>query len=116
VVIDGERWRCVVHPVRVGPTVLLLRSLGTESAELTPLIDAGLTPRQAEIARELARTGAANAHLARALGISEGTVKKHLEAIFRVFGVDSRTAAAVAVGELVEGSARRTLGRLPDDR
>mgnify|MGYP003117691874 CR=1 FL=1 len=103
VMIGDERWRCVVHPVPVGPTVLLMRHVGDETSDHTALIDAGLTRRQAEVALALARTGAGNAHLARTLGMSEGTVKKHLEAVFRVLGVDNRTAAAVAVNELVGG-------------
>ena len=107
--IGVERWRCVVHPVPVGPTVLLLRHLGDEASELTTLIDAGLTPRQAEVALTLARTGAANSQLARSLGMSEGTAKKHLEAVYRILGVDSRTAAAVAVRELTAGH-----GQLPE--
>ncbi|MGK2947350.1 MAG: LuxR C-terminal-related transcriptional regulator [Acidimicrobiales bacterium] len=103
VVIDGDHWRCVVHPVAVGPTVLLVRHLGQERAEHTALIDAGLTGRQAEVALALARTGAGNAQLARSLVISEGTVKKHLEAVFRILRVDNRAAAAVAVSDLVGG-------------
>ncbi len=99
-VIDTERWRCVVHPVPVGPTVLMMRRLGEEHPDLTPLIDIGLTPRQAEVAQELSRTGASNAELARSLQLSEGTVKKHLETVFRVLGVESRAAAAVAVADL----------------
>lgn len=100
VTIGGERWRCVVHPSRVGPTVLLMRRLGDESAEAAQLRDVGLTPRQTDVALELARTGGTNAQLAGSLGMSAGTVKKHLEAVFRVLGVDSRTAAVVALRSL----------------
>ena len=96
-VVDGVRWRCVVHPVPVGPTVLLVRPLGDEAEEAIPLIDLGLTPRQTAVAIELARTGGTNGQLARGLGISEGTVKKHLEAVFRTLGVDSRSGAIVAL-------------------
>ncbi len=99
VMLDDQRWRCVVHPGSVGPTVLLMRHLGTETSDVSPLIDLGLTPRQAEVAVELARTGAANSDLARSLEMSEGTVKKHLESVYRVLGVQSRAAAAVAVGD-----------------
>jgi len=107
VLIGGQRWRCVVHPVSVGPAVVLMRHLGGESTDVEPLVDRGLTPRQAEVALALARTGAANSHLARSLQMSEGTVKKHLESVFRVLGVESRAAAAVAVGEIVEPAATR---------
>jgi DNA-binding CsgD family transcriptional regulator len=106
VVIGSDRWRCVVYPVPIGPAVLLVRPLRAEPTDTTPLIDAGLTPRQAEIGLQLARTGASNGALARSLGISEGTVKKHLEAIFRVLGVDNRAAAAVAVSERIAAASR----------
>lgn len=97
VTVDGERWRCAVQPVPVGPTVLLIRRLGEEPAAATPLIDLGLTPRQSDVAIALARTGGTNSQLARSLDISEGTVKKHLETVFRVLRVDSRAAAVVAL-------------------
>ena len=95
--VGNVRWRCVIHPVPVGPTVLLVRPLGDEADEATPLIDVGLTPRQTDVAIELARTGGTNSQLARSLEISEGTVKKHLEAVFRTLGVDSRASAIVAL-------------------
>ena len=40
-----------------------------------------LTPRQWEILRQVA-TGASNTQIARTLGLSEATVRKHLENIF----------------------------------
>lgn len=97
VMVDDERWRCVVHPVPVGPTVLLVRRLGEEPVEVSTLHDLGLTPRQADVAIELGRSGGTNAQLARTLGITEGTVKKHLETVFRALGVDSRAAAVVVL-------------------
>ena len=103
--VDGERWRCVVQPVPVGPTVLLVRRIDQEPAGSTPLIDLGLTPRQTEVAIALVHTGGTNAQLARALGISEGTVKKHLETVFRVLGVDSRAGAVVALRSVVGDAA-----------
>jgi len=102
VTVDGERWRCVVSPVAVGPTVLSLRRPGDESPDATRLVDVGLTPRQTDVAVALARTGGTNAQLAHSLGISEGTVKKHLESVFRVLGVDSRSAAVVALQAMTE--------------
>ena len=105
VTVDDVRWRCVVHPVPVGPTVLLARQLGDETSEAAALIDVGLTPRQTDVALELARTGGTNAQLAKSLDISEGTVKKHLEAVFQALGVDNRSAAIVAIGDLSGFSA-----------
>ncbi|MGB0114538.1 MAG: helix-turn-helix transcriptional regulator [Ilumatobacteraceae bacterium] len=100
VMIDDRRWRCVVHPVPVGPTVLLVRCLGDESPVTASLVDLGLTARQIEVAVALARSGAGNAQLARQLDISEGTVKKHLEVVFRTLDVDTRAAAVALLAEL----------------
>jgi DNA-binding CsgD family transcriptional regulator len=100
--IASGQWRCVVHPVAAGPTVLLIREVGDESRDVTLLVESGLTPRQADVAIALARTGDSNPRLARRLGISEGTLKKHLESVFRVLRVESRAAAAVAVLAVIE--------------
>jgi DNA-binding CsgD family transcriptional regulator len=51
-----------------------------------------LTPRQWELLRLLA-AGRTNAQIARRLGISEGTVRTHLENIYEKLHVSSRTAA-----------------------
>ncbi|GAA4605696.1 DNA-binding CsgD family transcriptional regulator [Actinoplanes octamycinicus] len=54
---------------------------------------AALTPREREIVEELGR-GASDRDIARALGIRERTVHKHLEQAYRKLGVNSRTQAA----------------------
>jgi DNA-binding CsgD family transcriptional regulator len=51
-----------------------------------------LTPRQNDLLRLLA-AGNTNTQIARRLGISEGTVRTHLENIYERLGVSSRTAA-----------------------
>jgi DNA-binding CsgD family transcriptional regulator len=51
-----------------------------------------LTPRQNELLRLLS-AGRTNHQIARRLGISEGTVRTHLEHIYEKLGVSSRTAA-----------------------
>lgn len=57
-----------------------------------------LTSRQEEVLR-LVQEGLANKQIGRRLGISEGTVRKHLEHILGRLGVRSRTAAvAVRLG------------------
>ena len=55
-----------------------------------------LTPRQWEVLRQVA-TGASNTQIARALGLSEATVRKHLENVFLRLGVQSRTEAMARV-------------------
>ncbi len=54
-----------------------------------------LTGRQMDVLRLLAR-GLSNKAIARDLGVSEGTVKVHLLAVFRVLDVRNRTAAVLA--------------------
>ena len=51
-----------------------------------------LTPRQWQL-MDLLAAGHTNAQIARGLGVSEGTVRKHLENIYRKLGVSSRAAA-----------------------
>jgi two-component system, NarL family, nitrate/nitrite response regulator NarL len=54
-----------------------------------------LTVRQVEILKLLSE-GAPNKSIARALGLSEKTVKAHITAIFKTLNVENRTQAAVA--------------------
>ena len=55
---------------------------------------AQLTPRQTDLLR-LVADGHTNAQIARRLGLSEGTVRTHLENIYRRLQVSSRTAAVI---------------------
>jgi DNA-binding CsgD family transcriptional regulator len=54
-----------------------------------------LTPRQSEILT-LIQGGKTNLEIARAVGLSEKTVKAHATAIFRALGVRNRTEAALS--------------------
>lgn len=56
----------------------------------------GLTDRQAEVLSLMVR-GKSNRDIAALLGLSEGTVKIHLTAIFKRLGVSSRTQAMIVV-------------------
>jgi DNA-binding CsgD family transcriptional regulator len=51
-----------------------------------------LTPRQWQVL-DLLAAGHTNGQIARRLGVSEGTIRSHLENIYRRLGVTSRTAA-----------------------
>ncbi|WP_231604871.1 LuxR C-terminal-related transcriptional regulator [Salinibacterium sp. SWN139] len=104
VMIGTQRWHCIVHPVRLGPTVLFLRRQQDVAADAAALLAAGLTRRQADVVIALARTGGSNNELARELGMSESTVKKHLEGIFRVLEVTSRAAVVLRLRELSAAS------------
>lgn len=81
-----------VRLVLAGGTYVPPRLLaGNGSGEPKP----DLTPRQAEVLRLLAQ-GLPNKSIANALGVSEGTVKVHLIAVFRTLNVRNRTAAVLA--------------------
>ncbi len=82
--------------------VMLLRMLRPHLAELHARRQRQfngqpeLTPRQWEILRRVA-AGASNAEVARALHVSQATVRKHLEHIFLRLDVASRTEAVATV-------------------
>jgi DNA-binding CsgD family transcriptional regulator len=54
------------------------------------LTKSGLTPRQREIAQLMAETSLSYKEIARRLSISEGTLRKHVENIYRQINVRSR--------------------------
>jgi DNA-binding NarL/FixJ family response regulator len=62
-----------------------------------PSSERKLTPRQQEVLQCLAR-GQSNKEIAYQLGLSQGTVKIHIAAIFRAFKVRNRTQAVIAAG------------------
>ena len=62
-----------------------------------------LTPRQWEILRQVA-TGASNTQIARTLGLSDATVRKHLENVFLRLGVQSRTEALARVRAFLDAA------------
>ena len=64
-----------------------------------PASEFGLTERQAEVLGLMSK-GKSNREIATLLGLSEGTVKIHITAIFKALGVNSRTQALVAVARL----------------
>lgn len=57
----------------------------------------GLTERQLNVLA-LLRQGKSNKQIARELGLTEGTVKVHLAAIYKVLNVTNRTEAVIATG------------------
>ncbi len=71
---------------------------GDEFKRMHTLLDA-LTDRQMEVLRR-ALKGAPNKVIARELDVSEGTVKSHLSAAFRVLDVRNRTEALYSAAKL----------------
>jgi DNA-binding NarL/FixJ family response regulator len=65
-----------------------------------PLLKFGLTPRAAEALLWLAQ-GKTNSDIATILGITESTVKKHVQEMFEKLGVETRGAAAVCALEVL---------------
>jgi len=70
--------------------LMLVRHGGTNLK--TSLVDRGFTGRQADVAEHLL-LGGTNTQIAGRLGISTGTVRKHLEALYRGLGVQDRASA-----------------------
>jgi DNA-binding NarL/FixJ family response regulator len=64
------------------------------AAAIAPTWPAGLTDREVEILRLLAR-GCSRRRIATELVLSEHTVRHHLEHIYDKIGVDTRVAAAL---------------------
>lgn len=58
---------------------------------------ADLTTRQREIASLLSETGLSYKQVASKLAISEGTMRKHVENVYRRIGVHSRAELMVAL-------------------
>jgi len=85
-VARGRRW---LPPDLVQPAIARSRSV---SRDISPYDQ--LTRREADVARHIVE-GRSNRDIAAALGISEGTVKIHLHAIYSKLGVDNRTAVAI---------------------
>src|SRR5688572_14939775 len=70
-----------------------------------PLLKLGLTPRAAEALLWLAQ-GKTNSDIATILGISESTIKKHVQEMFDKLGVETRGAAAVRALEALNSQSQ----------
>ena len=69
-----------------------------------PLLKLGLTPRAAEALLWLAQ-GKTNSDIATILGITESTVKKHVQEMFDKLGVETRGAAALRALEVLNAQS-----------
>jgi DNA-binding NarL/FixJ family response regulator len=82
-------------PVQLGELVSAVNALGRRISRAPhvvelPSLPADLPPRLMEIARLLMSTGLANKEIAESLSIHEGTVRKHIERLYRALDVNSR--------------------------
>jgi two-component system nitrate/nitrite response regulator NarP len=86
----NERW--------VDPEIAERTRNAKERAARAP----SLTPRERELI-DLVRQGLRNRDIASQLGVTEGTVKVYLHAIFDKLGVDNRTELAMRAPDLLGG-------------
>lgn len=84
----GDRW--------VDPEIAERTRQAKDRASRAP----SLTPRERELI-ELVRQGLRNRDIAAQLGVTEGTVKVYLHAIFDKLGVDNRTELAMRAADLL---------------
>ncbi|MGB3713566.1 MAG: response regulator transcription factor [Candidatus Promineifilaceae bacterium] len=98
----GERLLAAISAVAGGLTAMepaLFASMMPVGALEEPVLVEELTPRELEVLQLLAE-GLANKAIAQQLGISEHTVKFHVNAIMKKTGAQSRTAAVVRATRL----------------
>lgn len=74
------------------------RDFKPDFSSAEPLVKLGLTPRAAETLLWLCQ-GKTNSDIATILGITESTVKKHVQEIFEKLGVETRSAATLCALE-----------------
>lgn len=79
------------------------REFKPDFSSAQPLLALGLTPRAAETLLWVAQ-GKTNSDIAVILGITESTIKKHVQEIFDKLGVETRGAAAVRALEALNSS------------
>jgi len=82
----------------------LKREFRPDFSSTEPLLKLGLTARATETLLWLAQ-GKTNPDIAAILGITESTVKKHVQEIFEKLGVETRGAATVRALEVLSSSS-----------
>jgi DNA-binding NarL/FixJ family response regulator len=81
------------------------REFKPDFSSAKPLLALGLTPRASEALLWLAQ-GKTNSDIATILGITESTVKKHVQEMFDKLGVETRSAAALRALEMLNPQSR----------
>jgi len=93
-VILGALRLVLAGGVYIPPSLLNYHCAEHDSSRPAPL-----TTRQMEVLRELVK-GQSNKQIATALNVTEGTVKIHLAAIFRILKVNNRTEAVLVAQKM----------------
>ena len=83
------------------------REFKPDFSSTEPLLKFGLTARATETLLWLAQ-GKTNPDIATILGVTESTVKKHVQEIFEKLGVETRGAATVRAVEALGSPSRRS--------
>lgn len=96
-----------VNPPRDGDEVAAPAPAPATGDSLPSFEELGITPRQADVLQLLLQ-GKSNKDIARRLGLSVETIKDHVAAVLRALGVNSRTQAVLAVGQMTQ---KRRAGR-----
>jgi len=105
---DALRGSNVVAKELLGTLAGIVRG-GTSTGDAAPSRNApfgDLTPRELEVLEHVAQ-GMSNKLVAKALNITDGTVKLHVKAILRKLGMHSRVEAAVLAVESGLGKNRK---------
>jgi DNA-binding NarL/FixJ family response regulator len=85
------------------------REFKPDFSSAEPLLSFGLTPRAAETLLWLAQ-GKTNPDIAMILGVSESTIKKHVQEIFEKLGVETRGAATLRALEVLNSGGAQSCG------
>jgi two-component system nitrate/nitrite response regulator NarL len=102
----AQRGDNVVAKEMVGSLTRIVQGQTSETPRRSAAPLSELTPREMEILSHVAE-GQSNKMIARALNITDGTVKLHVKAILRKLGVHSRVEAAVIAVE--QGLGRKKI-------
>jgi DNA-binding CsgD family transcriptional regulator len=88
--LELDAARATFEALSAGPDLAAVAALSRRTGR--PARPGGLTPREVEVLRRVAG-GLSNHHIAVELGVSDHTVRRHLQNIFAKLGVSSRAAA-----------------------
>ena len=92
-----------------------MREFKPDFSSVEPLLQLGLTARATETLLWLSQ-GKTNSDIATILGITESTVKKHVQEIFEKLGVETRGAATIRALEVLGSPPHRAQLRRPYSR
>jgi DNA-binding NarL/FixJ family response regulator len=107
-VANADLIRAIESRLRRSGQQQVIREFKPDFSSSAPLVKLGLTPRAAEALLWLAQ-GKTNSDIASILGITESTVKKHVQEMFEKLGVESRGAATIRALETLNAESAVTL-------